>query len=103
MSTLTYERMNSLGRHGRSSKSVLQELHDYIYQWTETIPTGGTRVDITEALKTIYQQHSEQLAIEKARAAQTKEIESIDSDLHGNDSNYDDAEYDRENQAQSDY
>jgi hypothetical protein len=94
MTTLTYERLKTLHQAGPSRQNLLKDLHDYIYQWTETIPTGGIRIDISQALKTIYEQHAKHLAAEKARTTQSKKVQSIDSLLAESDYNEDDTEWD---------
>jgi hypothetical protein len=98
MTTLTHTRMRTLHQPGPASENMLKDLHDTIYQWTETIPAGGNKVDISEALRIIHQKHLEQLEAEKKQAAHAAEVESIDSYLDADDYGYDsqDAEYDDE-------
>jgi hypothetical protein len=95
---LTYARVKQLQKTV-NRENLLQDLHNYIYQWTETIPTGGNQVDISQVLQETYDQYAKKLANEKAQAAARKENESIDRSLdagsydHSDDTDYD-AEYD---------
>jgi hypothetical protein len=82
--------MNQLNQTGALKQNVLQDLHDYIYQWTESIPNGGIKVDISDALVTIYDSYQKQVAAEKERLAKEREAESIDEYLDDDEVNYDD-------------
>jgi hypothetical protein len=90
MSQHTHERVNQLNQSGAVNRNVLKDLHDYIYQWTETIPAGGFRIDISDALTTIYDNYQQQLALEKAQTLQSQDSLSLKKYVEDDDFDYDD-------------
>lgn len=75
--TTTYERIRELNQPKAIRPNMLKDLHDCIYRWAETIPTGGAKIDISDNLKDIYQTHSERISRKKANMqAATQKRES---------------------------
>jgi hypothetical protein len=77
-----------------ANRNLLKELHDTIYQWAETIPSGGVQVDISNALVSTYESYQRQEAAEKERRAKELEAASLNSYLTDEDYDYDDDIYD---------
>lgn len=92
----THARIKQLHRIGANDQNLLKDLHDYIYKWTESIPLGGHRIDISDKLRTIYDNYMAKLATQQKLAEKTKHVESIDSYLDEDDYDFfdDDDEYD---------
>ena len=64
MKTATHQRIKRLSSsksNQYASINILQDLHDCIYQWAESIPFGGgAKVDISDLLKRIYDGYAKQ-------------------------------------------
>lgn len=77
--TTTYERIRELNQSTSTDPNMLKDLHDCIYQWAETIPTGGAKQDISTDLKRIYQTHSERISQKNQAALATAEKHQAES------------------------
>lgn len=98
MTRYTHERMNELDPL-HVKRNLLKELHDTIYQWTETIPTGGVQVDISNALISTYDNYQRQQAAEKERQIKEQEAESLNNYLANANYDYNDDIYDDDQDA----
>lgn len=92
MGTPTFKRIKRLKSVDTDTNTLLKDLHDCIYSWTESIPfDGGHSIDISQPLREIYQSginlKKRKPQVRKSDEDLSKPIEAINWDEYLLDSN----------------